>query len=84
MDFGDKEFRRAIVSKTVHVVSLTQTTKKKVKQAIVEVLALARKEIKRKEKLIKMHKVEVAKKTMQLYFESSCCACEEEPFVLGV
>lgn len=71
MGSGDEDSGGDVVEKAVWAASLAQSAKKKAAQAATEALALARKELKRMEKLIELRKAEAAKKTMRSYFQSS-------------
>lgn len=66
MESGDEDFAKA-----VRAASIALSAKKKFEKAAKEVLDLARKELKRKGKLIDACKAECRKKTMRNYFQSS-------------
>lgn len=75
MDFGDEDFGGDIVGKVVRATLLARTKAKKVEHAVAEALIVARKEMKKKVKLIEMQKAEMAKKTMRSYLELTRGAC---------
>ena len=75
MGSGDEDSGEDAVGKAMRAASLARTEAKKTEHAAAEALDLARKEMKRKEKLIEMRKAKTAKKTMRSYFQSTRGAC---------
>lgn len=82
MESGDEGFGEDVVGKAVRAASLARSAKKKAEKAAREALEVARKEMKRKGKMIDLRKAEAVKKTMRSYFQSTRLAGGGQPLSL--
>lgn len=82
MGSGEEDFTENVMDKVVRAANPAKSAKKKAEQGAIEALALARKEIKRKAKMVDLRKVKSKKKTMWSFFESNREASGGQPLVL--
>jgi len=69
--FTDEGFADDAIGKVVRVANATREAKKKAEKATFNALKLAQLEIKQKAKAIDLRKIDLAKKRMRYYFEST-------------